>query len=79
MDQLTQVLQRLADQFGVGVDYLWPLLVAYTRWVNLAMLIADVVVLIAYVILYVKIVPWAFREVRNFATATVTTQSSRWL
>jgi hypothetical protein len=31
MEQVAPILQKLADQFGIGVQYLWPYLVAYTR------------------------------------------------
>lgn len=30
MDQITQLLQQLATQLGVSVEYLWPYLVRYT-------------------------------------------------
>lgn len=47
------LLKQLAARFGVGVDYLWPLLVNYTRMYNAAWLIINVLILVGAVTVFV--------------------------
>lgn len=46
------LLKQLAARFGVGVDYLWPLLVNYTRMYNAAWLIINVLILVGAVTVF---------------------------
>lgn len=37
------LIKQLAAKFGLTIEYLWPLVVAYTRWLSLASLIIEFV------------------------------------
>lgn len=43
MDQVTQLLQALAAQLGVSVEYLWPYLVRYTFANHLSIMIGNLI------------------------------------
>lgn len=36
------IIRQLGEKFGVTIDYLWPLLVNYTRWINIAWFVIDI-------------------------------------
>lgn len=50
--QITDLLERLAAQMGVAVEYLWPVLVRYTFAQAVTTVVLSTVLLIAVVALY---------------------------
>lgn len=56
------LLKQLAARFNVTVDYLWPLLVLYTRWTNVAWLAINTSLLVASVIVAVFSLKMVFRH-----------------
>lgn len=59
-DQIANVLQSLADKFGVTVEYLWPRLVTYTFWSNAI----NVLVEIGFIVIAVILTPKFFARIQ---------------
>lgn len=56
------LIKQLAAKFGVTIDYLWPLMVQYTRWANIAIFTIDILILIGAAIVLVKAIPFFFKH-----------------
>lgn len=57
------LIKQLAAKFGVTVDYLWPLLVAYTWWTNLGWLVVEVLFIVGGSVAAIKMIHAASRHI----------------
>lgn len=60
------LLKALTEKFGVTVDYLWPLLVQYTRWMNIGWLAFNAVLVLAGVVGIVVAIPVFVKNFRLY-------------
>lgn len=60
------LVKLFAAKFGVTIEYLWPLLVSYTRWINIAWFSVDVLWVALSIFLWSKCIPLFFRHVHIY-------------
>lgn len=56
------IIRQLGEKFVITIDYLWPLIVNYTRWTNIGWLVLDVFWIVVTIIVWTRSTTVFFRH-----------------